>query len=131
MRAFRDRTVNEKLTFVIVLVSLATLLLSVAAFLTFEIIQFRRAAIERLLSLGDVAASNVVTELYFDDAEGAARQLGALKADPHILAAGIYSKDGSQFATFQRQDPPPGSKLSFDVPFGVEQKEIGSILASA
>ena len=49
-----------------------------------------------------VAGSNSVSALLFNDPHSAENTLAALNAAPNIVSAGIYTMDGQSFATYRR-----------------------------
>ena len=64
----------------------------------------RRESARRTLSVqADVIATNVAAAVTFNDERAAAEILRGLKADPNIIAAGIYTGDGKVFAKFIRE----------------------------
>lgn len=95
------------------LVSGAALLLACAAFITYDLVSFRDSIVHNLSIQAQVAGSNSVSALLFNDPQSAENTLSALKAAPNVVSAGIYTLDGRAFATYRRdgggQDltPPP------------------------
>jgi signal transduction histidine kinase len=102
MPRFRDLPVRQKLTVTNVLSSAVALLLATAAFVGYELVTFREAMVRKLSTQAEIIGYNTASALLFDDREAAARTLAALQAEPHVLAAGVYTKDGAPFATYLR-----------------------------
>jgi signal transduction histidine kinase/CheY-like chemotaxis protein len=56
--------------------------------------------VDDLSVLADVIGSNSTAALAFDDPNSAREALSALKAEPHVISACIFDKDGRPFATY-------------------------------
>ncbi len=84
------------------LVSGAGLLLSCAAFVAYDLMSFREAMVHNLSIQAQIAGSNSVSALLFDDPQAAENTLSALKAAPNVVSAGIYTPAGKSFAMYWR-----------------------------
>ncbi|MBI3850289.1 MAG: PAS domain-containing protein [Verrucomicrobia bacterium] len=102
---FRDVPIKRKLTAVIMLTSTIVLLLTCAAFATYELITFRKAMKRNLATLAQVIAANSTGAITFDDPKLARETLAALKVEPHIVAAALYRPNGMLFAKFPAGQP--------------------------
>jgi PAS domain S-box-containing protein len=103
MRPFRDWSIRYKLTGLFVtMASIAALTVSVAMG-TFDFFGLRRAMSQDLGLLAEVLARNSTAALTFRDAKAAQDVLAALRAEPSITAACIYTDDGKPFATYVRE----------------------------
>jgi signal transduction histidine kinase/HAMP domain-containing protein len=105
-------TIKRKQTFVIMLTSCAALLLASTGFVAYEVVTFRRTLTRHLETLAQVLGNNCTGALDFNDRQVAEEVLSALRVEPDIVAACIYSKDGRIFATYSaagegRQVSPP------------------------
>jgi len=96
----RDWPVTRKLTAMLLGVSAVALLLTSAAFVTFEVVTFRAAKLKEIATQGRIIATNSTAALAFSNPADAAENLAALKADPHTVAAALYDRDGRLFATY-------------------------------
>ncbi len=76
--------------------------LTTAAFSVYEFVAARQLAARNLATLADVIATNSTAALAFDDPNGARGVLAAIKAEPHVTAAALYSPDGKLFASYPR-----------------------------
>src|SRR5262249_30327287 len=101
---FRDVSIKHKLTLIIMLTSSVALLLAGIAFGTYELIMFRRAMTSHLLTLAEMIGANSTAALAFNDQSAARETLTALSAEPHIVSATIYTRDGRAFAKYFRAD---------------------------
>lgn len=88
--------------FVIMATTSVALLLVCAALTIFEIITFRQQTKDNLSTYASMTGNNVAAALDFDDASAAKDTLSALKAEPNIMEAIVYTADGSVFAHYCR-----------------------------
>ena len=75
--------------------------LTCLAFVTYEYVSFRAAAIHNLATLGRIIANNSTASLAFDNRDDAQQVLSALKAEPHIDSAALYDSRGVLFARYR------------------------------
>ena len=110
MPALATRTsIRGKLTRMLMLVSASALLLAGVILGLYDWAQFQSQQVRDLEVMADVLGVNTCSALEFEDSEFASSTLQALESKQHILAARIYRRDGSSFATFARQaasEPP-------------------------
>src|SRR5712672_466142 len=98
----RDSSITKRLTRMNILVSGAGLLTSCAAFVAYDLMSFRDAMVHNLSIQAQIAGSNSVSALLFDDPQAAENTLSALKAAPNVVSAGIYTPAGKSFAMYWR-----------------------------
>src|SRR5687767_1739386 len=96
----RDKPIQQKLTMMIVLTSAVVVVLTCAAFFAYEFLTFRRTMTGNLATLGQVIAANSTAALAFQNEDDAKEILAALKAEPHIVAVGLYNNDGRLFSRY-------------------------------
>jgi len=97
--------IQRKLMTVNLLTSGAVLLLTCLAFFGYEVLTFRQATVQRLSTLGKIISANSTAALAFDDSDVANEILAALKAEPRIVAAGLYGTTGKLFAQYPVNSP--------------------------
>jgi len=102
MALFRDASVKTKLILISLLGSGSALLLVGAVMIGYDLIELRKTLVRRMTVQADIIGANCVTALLFSDPGSAEATLAALKADPRIVWAGLYSADGSLFAAHFR-----------------------------
>src|SRR5271169_696791 len=102
MRHFGDLSIRHKLTALFMAISGFTALAVSCPMAIYDVITFRRAVAQNLAVLGDVLAGNSTAALTFHDAESARDVLRALRAEPDVTAACIYTSDGKPFAEYGR-----------------------------
>ena len=98
--SLRDWPIKQKLTALLLLVSSLVLLLTATAFVTYEVLSIRRTTLKNLSTLGRVIAANSTASLAFVNDADAREILSALRAEPHVVAAGLYDKAGRLFARY-------------------------------
>jgi signal transduction histidine kinase/ActR/RegA family two-component response regulator len=101
---FRHISIKRKLTSIIMLTSIVTLLLAVAAFVAIDIATLRDAMVKDVTILTRIVASNSTADLVFSDRESATENLAALSVNPNVVASFIYSSNGDVFASYFRRD---------------------------
>jgi signal transduction histidine kinase/DNA-binding response OmpR family regulator len=95
-------SISQKLTWMNMLVSGVALLTACSAFIGYDVVTFRKAIARNLSIRAEIVGSNSASALAFSDRESAQRTLAALKADPRVTSAGIYTRTGETFASFSR-----------------------------
>src|SRR6266545_7254957 len=111
----RDWPIKRKLTAMLLLISGLVLLLTSAAFVTYEVATFWQTTSKNLSTLGRVIAANSTASLAFANEADAREILSALRAEPHVVAAGLYDADGRLFARY------PGDLPGDSLPAGPER----------
>src|SRR5689334_14090775 len=96
----RDAPIQQKLLRVIMLCCFVVLVFVIVCYLFLEYNSFRHAAQRDVTTLGEIIASNSAGALAFDSPKDAEDILNGLKANPHIIAACLYDKDGKIFAAY-------------------------------
>ncbi len=98
--AIRDWPIKRKLTAILLLISGLVLLLTSAAFVTYEVVTFRQTIQTHLATRSRILAANSTAALAFANEADAREILDALKYDPHMVAAALYARDGRVLATY-------------------------------
>ena len=113
MRTFlRNAPIKRKLTILTMLTTGLALLLAGASFLIYEQVSFHTSMVTELITTARMTGANSSAALSFDDPESATQTLHSFSANPHVIAAFIYDKDGQIFARYDR----PGAKGPVAVP---------------
>jgi len=102
MHPFQNTSIQRKQMLVIMLTSIVSLLLACVGFVAYEIIAFRQGMVRNLTTLAQIVGDNSSGALDFNDPKAAQDVLSALHAEPNIISASIYTKDGQEFATYRR-----------------------------
>jgi len=85
----------------IFLISGAVLFVTCITFFAYELYTFRKTTVEKLSTIGKLISANSTAALAFENHEDAKEILAALKAEPHIVAACLYDKDGHIFSQYR------------------------------
>ncbi len=111
MHLFQNTSIQRKQMLAIMLTSIVALLLACAGFITYEIVSYRQELVWSLTSLAEMIGDTSSGALDFNDPKTAEDTLSSLRARPNIVAACIYTKDGSPFAKYVRRDVPAGFRI--------------------
>ncbi len=103
MNIFRHTSLQRKLTWVILLTAVTTLLLAVMALLVLEISEFKDSLSREIRSVAGVIGANSKAALEFDDGKAGTQTLSVLHDDPRIISAALYTADGRVFATYESE----------------------------
>jgi PAS domain S-box-containing protein len=98
--AFGDWPIRRKLTAMFLLISGLVLLLTSAAFIGYQHLSLRQTTRNSLSTLGRIIAANSTASLAFANEADASEILSALKAEPHIVGAALYDRNGRLFAKY-------------------------------
>jgi len=98
-------TIQGKLMTAMMGTSLAVLLLASAAFITYEVVTFRRTLVAGLTTRAQIIAANSTAALAFQNAADATDVLNALRNDPRTVAACLYDAEGQLFARYPADAP--------------------------
>src|SRR5688572_8199604 len=93
-------SIRRQLIAIILITSTAVLALTCTILFGYEFVTFRRTMAEELTTLAKVIATNSTAALAFENNADAQEILAALRAEPTIVAAALYRKDGSLFSYY-------------------------------
>src|SRR6058998_413555 len=100
MSPLRDWPIKRKLTAILLLISGLVLVLTSAAFVTYQVVTFRGTMQSHLATRSRILAANSTAALAFANEADATEILAALQYDPHMVAAALYNQDGRVLATY-------------------------------
>jgi len=95
-----DAPIRKKLTWVIMLTSTVVLVVTAAAFITYEVFAFRQALVQNSQAIAQITAAQSSAAVSFEDEKGCQEILSKLQAEPTILLAALYAKDGKLLACY-------------------------------
>jgi PAS domain S-box-containing protein len=95
-------SISRKLTLMNVLVSAVALLLASGGFCAYDLYSFRLALVRNVSMQAQIIGDNTVSALVFNDPYSAEKTLSALRANPNLIYAQIYTRDGQPFAGYWR-----------------------------
>src|SRR5437773_9277871 len=96
----KGNTIQQKLVRIVLLISGSVLLLACTTILAYEFVTFRQTTIQQASTLGQIIATNSTAALAFDNSDDATEVLSAVKAEEHIVAAGVYDASGKLFSQY-------------------------------
>jgi len=102
VQAFRESTIRCKLLGILMLTSSVALVGAGVAFGVYDALTFRRALGRDLATLAEIIGQNGAPALASGDRNAASQILSAMRAKPHIMAAGAYSPEGKLLAEYYR-----------------------------
>ncbi|MGA8709223.1 MAG: CHASE sensor domain-containing protein, partial [Steroidobacteraceae bacterium] len=95
-------SVRGQLMRVVLLTTVIALCVAGIAMLTVDLGRYQKSWASDLETEASILAVSIAPALAFDDHEAAVRNLAALRARARVMAAAIYSPDGSVYASFLR-----------------------------
>ena len=104
MRIFDNSSLKNKLRVIILLTSGIVLFLASVAFVTNDILTFRRNMVTDLFVLTELVGINSTAGLLFKDNFAVEENMQALKANKHIVFAKIFNKKNKLFVTYFKKD---------------------------
>ncbi|HEY5297355.1 MAG TPA: ATP-binding protein [Verrucomicrobiae bacterium] len=93
-------SIKSKLMTVIMLASITVLLMTVVAFMFYDLVTFRQNMERNLSTEARIIAENSTASLAFKNENDAASILASLRNEPHIIAAAIYDAQGNLFVKY-------------------------------
>ena len=95
-------SISRKLTLINMLVSVVALLLASGGFCAYDLYSFRTALVRNVSTQAQIIGDNSVSALLFNDPHSAEKTLSALRANPNLMYAQIYTSDSQPFAGYWR-----------------------------
>ncbi|MGA8438725.1 MAG: response regulator [Candidatus Sulfotelmatobacter sp.] len=98
----QQSSISRKLTLMNVLVSAVALLLASGGFCAYDLYSSRLALVRNVSMQAQIMGDNTISALVFNDPQSAEKTLSALRANPNLMYAQIYTRDGQPFAGYWR-----------------------------
>ena len=120
MRALRKMSLQRKQMLIILLTSTVSLLLACAIFVVYDVISFRKSLIEKVSVVAQAVGDNCTAAIEYNDQQTADETLGAMRAEPSIVGACIFTRQGTVFAIYSRGggrstfSPPPVKSAGYE-----------------
>jgi PAS domain S-box-containing protein len=102
MRFLPNMSIQRKQMLIIMLTSMAALLLACAIFVAHDVVSARKEAVDNVSVLAEAVGNNCSATIEYDDPKTAEDTLAALRAEPSVLYACIYTSKGKLFAVYNR-----------------------------
>jgi signal transduction histidine kinase len=99
--SFRGGTIKQQLTRTSLIISTTALVLAGSAFVSYYVLASRRSITRNLAVQVETIGLDSVSALAFNDDRAARDILSGLRADHNVVAAGIYSADGTLLASYE------------------------------
>jgi signal transduction histidine kinase/CheY-like chemotaxis protein len=103
-RSFRNLSIKGKLTLLVMVTSTAALLLAGVAFVTYDVLSFRKRMAQDLELLAGQLTISLAPALDFADPQNAEDTLSALRARQSVVSAYVFDAQGKVFAHYVRRD---------------------------
>ncbi len=97
--------IKRKVMQVIMLASITVMLVTVTAFIVYDLVTFRQTMVQNLATEARIIADNSTATLEFNIDSDATNVLASLRTNPHIIAAAIYDAQGRLFAKYPASIP--------------------------
>jgi len=146
VKRFRDRSIAQKLTLIVLFTTGAALVVTCGLFVAYEWVTARAGMEREITTLAEFLGANTNAALAFHDAKAASETLSTLQAQRPITAAALYGNDGRLVASYRRLGrgtPVPGSppalgnpvwgggRLSLTRPVYLEGDRLGTLWIEA
>ena len=102
MSAINSLSIKSKLTALIMATSGVAVLMACIIFIVQDIVSKSRSMKEDLTVQAEMFGSSSTAAVSFEDEEAASETLASLKADPDVVAACIYTKEGTLLGSYLR-----------------------------
>lgn len=96
----QDAPIRTKLILLITMTSAVVLFLTSAAFVAYQIFSSRRALLSNSRTIAQITAAQSSAAVFFDDEKVSEEILSKLRAEPTILQAALYTRDGRMLARY-------------------------------
>jgi signal transduction histidine kinase len=96
----RRTSIKARIITVIMLTTVAVLLMTVIAFMFYDLVEFRQSMVRNLTTQAQIIAQNSSAALAYQSEKDARETLSSLRAEPHITAAALYDNRGKLFVKF-------------------------------
>jgi PAS domain S-box-containing protein len=98
-------SIQRKLMRIVLVTSGVVLFLTCAAFITFEVVDYRKSSKQQLYTLSKVVALNSTAALSFLNYNDGLETLRSLQSEPHVRAACLYDAEGHLFVKYPQSLP--------------------------
>jgi signal transduction histidine kinase len=123
----RPRSIAARLYWLNALVCGIALILAYIAFLAYNLVTSRHAAVNNLTSEAQIIGANSISAILYNDPAAATNTLAALSNSNEVTAAAIYTQSGELFAQYPTTGPSvieprsiPGGRTRFVSEFGID-----------
>ncbi len=112
MKALQDRSIRQKITLVIMLISGLVLMLACVSLFAYQAWTIKKRFVSELSVTAEMIASNLAVATMFKDEEKASEILSGLSTMPQIISATVDLADGTRLAHFGNEGDGAGIKTA-------------------
>ncbi|HEY6169005.1 MAG TPA: ATP-binding protein [Verrucomicrobiae bacterium] len=102
MKSPGNLSIRSKLTLIVMATSCTALIVASVALGVYDQLSFRANLLQDVVTRAEIIGNNSTAALSFGDPRPVEETLGALSADPHLVAAAVYDSAGNEFARYDR-----------------------------
>ncbi len=102
MGPFRDLSIRLKITAVVFVVCSVAVFVACTVFAAYDFTTFRHSLARQLGTTAEIIGANTTAAIEFGDSNSAEEILRSLRAQPHIVEACIYTREGAVLAYYTR-----------------------------
>jgi uncharacterized membrane protein affecting hemolysin expression len=102
MRVLHNMSIQRKQMLIIMLTCTVALLFACAIFVTYDVVSFRKGIVKKVSVLAEAIGNNCTATIEYNDPKTAEETLSALRAEPSVVSACIYTRKGEVFAVYNR-----------------------------
>jgi signal transduction histidine kinase len=106
MASIRNLPLRQRIVVIIMIISAAALVLFGGVLLTYDFLTEQRDLVNNSTTLANVIADNIAAAVAFNDPDAAVDTLTSLRAEPSVVAACVYTREGL-FAKYVEQGQAP------------------------
>lgn len=99
-KVFNKASLKQKLTTIIMLISLFVLLLASGSFITSKVFSYRQSMVNRLTTTAGIIGTNAQPAIILEKNDIVTQILGSLANEPSIVSAYIFSAEGKPIAHY-------------------------------
>jgi PAS domain S-box-containing protein len=107
MRFFQNMSIGRKQMLIIMLTSTVALLLACVIFVLYDVASVRKGMVKQVSVLAEAIGNNCSATIEFNDPKTAEETLSALRAEPSVVSACVYTRSGEKFAVYKRSGAAP------------------------
>src|ERR1700722_4469731 len=96
----RDAPIRQKVTLVIMMTSTVVLLLTTGVFMFYEWVSFHANLVQNSRTIEQITAAQSSAAVVFENKKDCQEILSKLQAEPRIMLAALYAKDGHLLAGY-------------------------------
>src|SRR5947209_5012321 len=105
LKSFRNWPIKGKITGVVLLANITALLITLAAFIAYDLATFKQNLARNLSVISSLVAENSSAAVGYEYEQDARDMLASLKANPDVIRAAFYDRRGRFFVGYPEDVP--------------------------